>query len=70
MIHIDCFDQGNGTIFAWGENSYGQLGDGSTNNQNSPEFIAGVSNVIQVSAGGYHSLVLLGKVSFLNIFSL
>ena len=48
----------NGTVMAWGNNEYGQLGDGAT--ANSPVPVA--SNVLSatvVSAGLYHSLALL-----------
>ena len=45
---------GDPQLLAWGGNGYGQLGDGTTNQQNSPESVAG--NVVTAAAGGDHSL--------------
>jgi len=39
----------------------GQLGDGGESNSNVPKKIAGLSNVVQISAGDYHALALLGN---------
>jgi len=47
----------DGRIWAWGENSYGQLGDGTNTKQNKTT-VQGLSSVISVSAGGYHSLAM------------
>ncbi len=67
---IELFDLSyskvNGNIYAWGDNSDGQLGVGNTNplTQYYPTLVqpvAGLSNVIQISGGGYHSLALLSK---------
>jgi alpha-tubulin suppressor-like RCC1 family protein len=47
----------NGTIWAWGNNAQGQLGDGTTVTRSSPVLVAGgFTNWCQVSAGRYHSL--------------
>ena len=43
-------------LLAWGNNGYGQLGDGTTNNAYLPESVA--SNVVAVAAGADHSLFL------------
>ena len=45
---------GNPSLIAWGANSYGQLGDGTTNNALLPLTVA--SNAVAGSAGGGHSL--------------
>ena len=50
----------DGTVWAWGNNSSGQLGDGSTTNRARPVQITpppGVS-FVEVAAGGVHSLAL------------
>jgi alpha-tubulin suppressor-like RCC1 family protein len=55
----------NGTVMAWGENEYGELGDGSiARSDEVPVAVSGLSGVAAISAGGEHSLALLlsGKV--------
>jgi hypothetical protein len=50
----------DGKLYAWGDNVYGQLGDGSTTNRLTPGAVslqAGVT-ATAVSAGTYHSLAL------------
>ncbi|MDA8160876.1 MAG: hypothetical protein M0T76_09160, partial [Desulfobacteraceae bacterium] len=50
----------DGTVWAWGFGSYGQIGDNTTNNRNTPEQIAGLGNVRAITvAGGLHALALL-----------
>jgi alpha-tubulin suppressor-like RCC1 family protein len=44
--------------YSWGLNAYGQLGDGTTNLQNSPMMVNGLDELIAVAAGGSHSLAL------------
>jgi alpha-tubulin suppressor-like RCC1 family protein len=41
----------DGTLWAWGYNLYGQLGDGTTANRNAPIQIGSATNWISVSAG-------------------
>jgi len=48
----------NGTVWAWGRNASGQLGDGSTTDRNTPVAVGGLSGVTQIAAGGRHSLAL------------
>ncbi|MBF0517401.1 MAG: hypothetical protein HQK97_09850, partial [Nitrospirae bacterium] len=47
--------QSDGSLWAWGINPYGQLGDNSTAGQTMPEHI-GASSWSQVSAGGNQTL--------------
>ncbi len=49
---------GGGTVEAWGENKFGQLGDGTTSERNVPVAVAGLSGASAVSAGGFHSVAL------------
>jgi alpha-tubulin suppressor-like RCC1 family protein len=49
----------NGTVMAWGDNKYGQLGTGSMEFANTPEPVAGLSGVKEVDAGFFHSIALL-----------
>jgi alpha-tubulin suppressor-like RCC1 family protein len=48
----------DGTVWAWGSNAYGQLGDGTTIDRTSPVQVAGLSSVVSIAAGGDHSLAL------------
>jgi alpha-tubulin suppressor-like RCC1 family protein len=47
----------NGTVWSWGYNHCGQLGDGTTTSRTSPvSVVGGFTDWCQVSAGGCHSL--------------
>ncbi|HEY6009435.1 MAG TPA: hypothetical protein VIU40_14005, partial [Geobacteraceae bacterium] len=48
----------DGTVWAWGNNLFGQLGDGTTTNRSAPVRVVGLSGVISVAAGYEHSLAL------------
>ncbi|HEX8737519.1 MAG TPA: hypothetical protein VF721_19460 [Pyrinomonadaceae bacterium] len=49
----------DGTVWAWGWNSRGQLGDGSSDNhRNRVERVSGLSGVTQIAAGEEHSVAL------------
>lgn len=48
----------DGSVWAWGENSGGQLGDNSTINRNIPAKVQGLSNVKAVGGGWKHSIAL------------
>ena len=48
----------DGTVWAWGHNNVGQVGDNSTSDRSSPAQVAGLSNVIAVAGGGFHSVAL------------
>lgn len=47
----------DGTLWAWGSNASGQLGDGGTASRAAP-MPAGVSGVVATAAGDHHSLAL------------
>jgi alpha-tubulin suppressor-like RCC1 family protein len=49
----------DGTVWAWGDNGSGRLGDGTTTNRSTPVSVAGLSGVTAIAAGGEHSLALL-----------
>lgn len=49
-----------GTVYAWGDNSNGNLGDGSTTSSASPVQVSGLTN-ITVIAAGTHDLALTGS---------
>lgn len=49
----------NGTIWGWGSNTSGRLGDGTTTNRSSPVSVVGnFTDWIQVSAGQSHTVAL------------
>jgi alpha-tubulin suppressor-like RCC1 family protein len=41
-----------GTVYAWGANGFGQLGDDSTTDHHSPGTVVGLTGAVQISAGG------------------
>ncbi|NDI35183.1 S-layer homology domain-containing protein [Chengkuizengella sediminis] len=56
----------DGTVYTWGYNEFGQLGDGATENNNSPQELTSLvgKTIEQVSAGGLHTVAIAsnGKV--------
>jgi alpha-tubulin suppressor-like RCC1 family protein len=50
--------QTNGTVWAWGQNFFGQLGNGTHDATNAPAQVPGLSNIVALAAGFGHSLAL------------
>jgi alpha-tubulin suppressor-like RCC1 family protein len=50
----------DGTVWAWGDNTNGQLGKGDNFPSSSPLQIPGLSNIVKVAAGNQHALALRG----------
>jgi len=48
----------NGTVKAWGDNAFGQLGDGTTIDSHTPVQVKNLSGISAVATGAYHSLAL------------
>ena len=49
----------DGTLWSWGDNSYGQLGTNNTTSRSSPVQIAGAGTAWKlIAAGSYHSLAI------------
>ena len=42
-----------GTVGCWGENSYGTLGDGTTDTRTDPSNVVGLDDVAQIARGGF-----------------
>ncbi len=51
----------DGTVWAWGENGYGQVGDGTLVDKNLAVRITGLSGVVDVEAGAEFSVAVLGN---------
>lgn len=47
-----------GTVWAWGSNGYGQLGNGAIDNRSIPATVQGLSGVARIAANGMNSLAL------------
>ncbi|XXX78917.1 hypothetical protein WMF30_09080 [Sorangium sp. So ce134] len=51
---------GTGVVWAWGDNSYGQLGDRPTADGTTPLQVSGIHGIVAIAAGRRHSLALRG----------
>ncbi len=47
----------NGTVWAWGYNGYGQLGNGTVANSSVPVAMSGISTAVEVETGDLHTLI-------------
>ncbi|MGC9079924.1 MAG: RCC1 domain-containing protein, partial [Nanopusillaceae archaeon] len=47
------------TVWCWGSNYFGQLGDGTREDRHTPVKVQNLSNVIAIAAGWYHTCALL-----------
>ena len=45
----------DGTVWAWGNNVYGQLGDGTYTTRDTPAQVSGMRNIVQIAVQGYYS---------------
>jgi len=50
----------DGTVWAWGYNLDGELGNGTYTDSNTPVEVSGLSGVTVIAGGGFHSLALVG----------
>src|SRR5262249_6947027 len=48
----------DGTVWSWGYNAYGQLGDGGISNRSTPEMLTSLIQAVGASAGGAHSIAV------------
>jgi alpha-tubulin suppressor-like RCC1 family protein len=58
--NFNCALSNSNTVYCWGENNYGQLGDSTTTNRNAPTATSMPAGVTfsSVSAGGLHACAL------------
>ena len=50
----------DGTVWAWGQNAAGQLGDGTRSTRRTPVQVTGLAGVVALAAGADHSVAVLG----------
>lgn len=48
----------DGTVWTWGDNSDGELGNGNTTNSNVPVHLSSINSISAISGGDLHSLAL------------
>jgi alpha-tubulin suppressor-like RCC1 family protein len=48
----------DGTVWAWGRNANGQLGDGTNTDRTLPVQVSGLSNITDIEAGAWHAMAL------------
>ena len=54
-----CALVNSGQVKCWGQNTYGQLGDGTTANRTTPVFVSDISTATSISTGYSHSCAVL-----------
>ncbi|MFJ9827650.1 hypothetical protein ACIRSU_25300 [Streptomyces sp. NPDC101160] len=67
LTDVDAVDAGaghgvalrdDGTVWTWGANQYGQLGDGTTDARTTPARVSSLTDVTAIAAGDNHTLAL------------
>lgn len=48
----------DGTVWTWGSNAYGQLGNGSAKDSTTPVQVKNLNNVVAIAAGLYHNVAV------------
>lgn len=48
----------NGTVWAWGQNTYGQLGDGTNKSESSPIEVPGLSDIVYATSGEFQTIAI------------
>jgi alpha-tubulin suppressor-like RCC1 family protein len=58
-----CVLMSNGTIQCWGDNLWGQLGNGTTTASLTPVTVTGITNATALATGNYHNCALLADTT-------
>ncbi len=53
-----CAIVDGGEVWCWGQNTYGQLGDGTTDSRSTPAPVVGITDAVEVSVGSEHTCAL------------
>src|SRR2546423_1631315 len=53
-----CHVVNDGTVRCWGDNGFGQLGDGTTIDRLIPVAVSGLTNAVAIAAGSCHTCAL------------
>ncbi len=48
----------NQQVYAWGDNAYGEIGDGTTTQRTAPATVSGLTSATAIAAGNYFSLAV------------
>jgi alpha-tubulin suppressor-like RCC1 family protein len=49
------------TVGCWGDNNFGELGNGTKTDSSTPVAVKGLANVVQVATGSYHACAVESK---------
>jgi len=58
-LYSTCALVNNGRVGCWGENNYGQLGDGTTYNRNFSRYVDNITDAADVTMGDFHACAVL-----------
>ena len=62
--HHACARKGDGTLWCWGMNNYGQIGDGGTADKKAPAHVQALGTAVaELATGGYHTCARKGDGS-------
>jgi alpha-tubulin suppressor-like RCC1 family protein len=56
--HSLALKKSDGTVWAWGSNGSGEIGDGTTVNREAPVQLLGLSGIVAIAGGSFHGLAL------------
>lgn len=67
--HFSMYLDEEGTVFSWGENTKGQLGDGTNQNQQFPSAVSDLENIREIHAGYEYAMAVADHQSYRNLFA-